>query len=66
MVLPDLQPDVFLQLEAVAGIVTERGGATCHAAILAREIGVPAVVGAPQATELLKGKPISGSMAIAA
>lgn len=56
MVLPDLQPDVFLQLEAVAGIVTERGGATCHAAILAREIGVPAVVGAPQATELLKGE----------
>ncbi|HIK43690.1 MAG TPA: hypothetical protein IGR64_02265 [Leptolyngbyaceae cyanobacterium M65_K2018_010] len=53
VVLPDLQPDVFLQLEAVAGIVTEQGGATCHAAILAREIGIPAIVGAPQATELL-------------
>ncbi|MGF1567687.1 MAG: putative PEP-binding protein [Nodosilinea sp.] len=56
VVLPDLQPDVFLQLQAVAGIVTERGGATCHAAILAREMGVPAVVGAPQATQLLRGE----------
>ncbi|MGB3201307.1 MAG: putative PEP-binding protein [Nodosilinea sp.] len=54
VVLPDLQPDVFLQLQAVAGIVTERGGATCHAAILAREVGIPAVVGAPQATQLLE------------
>ncbi|PSR17576.1 hypothetical protein C8255_11925 [filamentous cyanobacterium CCP3] len=54
VVLPDLQPDVFLQLQAVKGIVTERGGATCHAAILAREVGIPAVVGAPQATQLLE------------
>ncbi|QQE65193.1 hypothetical protein GFS31_18790 [Leptolyngbya sp. BL0902] len=54
VVLPDLQPDVFLQLGAVAGIVTEQGGATCHAAILAREIGVPAVVGSPQATQILE------------
>ncbi|MBE9136625.1 hypothetical protein IQ254_05315 [Nodosilinea sp. LEGE 07088] len=53
VVLPDLQPDVFFQLAAVTGIVTERGGATCHAAILAREMGIPAVVGAPQATQLL-------------
>jgi pyruvate, water dikinase len=53
VVLPDLQPDVFFQLTTVAGIVTEQGGATCHAAILAREIGIPAVVGAPQATQLL-------------
>ena len=54
VVLPDLQPDVFLRLQAVAGIVTEQGGATCHAAILAREMGVPAVVGAPQATQILE------------
>lgn len=54
VILPDLQPDVFLELGAVAGIVTERGGATCHAAILAREIGIPAVVGAPQVTEFLQ------------
>ncbi|WP_017300314.1 putative PEP-binding protein [Nodosilinea nodulosa] len=54
VVMPDLQPDAFLQLRAVMGIITERGGATCHAAILAREVGIPAVVGAPQATQLLE------------
>ncbi|MFM7529711.1 MAG: putative PEP-binding protein [Nodosilinea sp.] len=54
VVLPDLQPDVFLELGAVAGIVTERGGATCHAAILAREVGIPAVVGAPEVTDFLQ------------
>jgi pyruvate,water dikinase len=53
VVLPDLQPDRFLQLRSAAGIITEQGGATCHAAILAREMGIPAVVGAPQATQLL-------------
>ncbi|MEA5450386.1 putative PEP-binding protein [Leptolyngbya sp. CCNP1308] len=53
VVLPDLQPDVFFQLPSVGGIVTERGGATCHAAILAREVGIPAVVGAPHATQLI-------------
>ena len=53
VVLPDLQPDAFLQLGSVRGIVTERGGATCHAAILAREMGIAAVVGAPLATQLL-------------
>ena len=53
VVLSDLQPDRFLQLRSVAGIVTEQGGATCHAAILAREMGIPAVVGAPQATQLI-------------
>lgn len=54
VVLPDLQPDTFLQLETAAGIVIEQGGATCHAAILAREMGIPAVVGAPQSTQLLE------------
>jgi pyruvate,water dikinase len=53
VVLPELQPDIFFQLQSVTGIVTEKGGATCHAAILAREVGIPAVVGAPHATQLL-------------
>ena len=35
-----------------AAIVTNRGGRTCHAAIVAREIGVPAVVGCGNATEV--------------
>ena len=44
---PDWEP----VLEAAAGIVTSRGGRTCHAAIVARELGIPAVVGAEGATE---------------
>ncbi|MCQ5003168.1 PEP-utilizing enzyme, partial [Escherichia coli] len=34
--------------------VTNRGGRTCHAAIIARELGVPAVVGCGDATDVLK------------
>ncbi|HEY4957137.1 MAG TPA: phosphoenolpyruvate synthase, partial [Caldimonas sp.] len=37
-----------------SAIVTNRGGRTCHAAIIARELGVPAVVGCGDATEVLK------------
>lgn len=53
VVLTDLQPELGMRLQGIAGIVTVRGGVTCHAAILARELNIPAVVGAPQATELL-------------
>ena len=41
-------------MKIAAAIVTERGGRTCHAAIVARELGVPAVVGAVGAKEALK------------
>ncbi|MDL2285042.1 phosphoenolpyruvate synthase, partial [Oxalobacter sp. OttesenSCG-928-P03] len=40
-------------MKIASAIVTNRGGRTCHAAIVAREIGVPAVVGCGNATELL-------------
>lgn len=53
VVVSDLQPDRFFQLQGAVGIITEQGGATCHAAILSRELGIPAVVGAPQATQLI-------------
>jgi len=53
VVLSDLQTDGFVHLQGSAGIITEQGGATCHAAILARELGIPAMVGAPQATQLI-------------
>jgi pyruvate,water dikinase len=39
--------------EAAAAIVTNRGGRTCHAAIIARELGIPAVVGCGDATAVL-------------
>lgn len=41
-------------MKRASAIITNRGGRTCHAAIIARELGVPAVVGCGNATELLK------------
>ena len=41
-------------MKRAAAIVTNRGGRTCHAAIIARELGVPAVVGCGNASEVLK------------
>jgi pyruvate,water dikinase len=46
---PDWEP----VMKTAAAIVTNRGGRTCHAAIVARELGIPAVVGAEHATEQL-------------
>jgi pyruvate,water dikinase len=47
---PDWEPI----MKKAAAIVTNRGGRTCHAAIIARELGIPAVVGCGDATESLK------------
>ncbi len=47
---PDWEP----VMKRAAAIVTNRGGRTCHAAIIARELGVPAVVGCGDATKLLQ------------
>ncbi|SFR49265.1 phosphoenolpyruvate synthase [Marinobacter daqiaonensis] len=47
---PDWEP----VMKRAAAIVTDRGGRTCHAAIIARELGIPAVVGCGDATEILK------------
>lgn len=47
---PDWEPI----MKKAAAIVTNKGGRTCHAAIVARELGVPAVVGCGNATELLE------------
>jgi pyruvate,water dikinase len=47
--MPDWEP----VMKTAAAIVTNRGGRTCHAAIVARELGIPAVVGAENATERL-------------
>ncbi|HEN47092.1 MAG TPA: phosphoenolpyruvate synthase [Mizugakiibacter sp.] len=44
---PDWEPI----MKKAAGIVTNRGGRTCHAAIIARELGIPAVVGCSNATQ---------------
>jgi len=47
---PDWEP----VMKRAAAIVTNRGGRTCHAAIIAREMGIPAVVGCADATETLR------------
>lgn len=46
-------PDWDPVIKAAAAVVTDRGGRTCHAAIVARELGTPAVVGAGDATRRL-------------
>ena len=57
---PDWEP----VMKIASAIITERGGRTCHAAIVARELGVPAVVGAPRARDALKaGAPVTVSCA---
>ncbi|NIA12147.1 MAG: phosphoenolpyruvate synthase, partial [Nitrospiraceae bacterium] len=47
---PDWEP----VMKAASAIVTNRGGRTCHAAIISRELGIPAVVGTQNATEKLR------------
>jgi pyruvate,water dikinase len=47
---PDWEP----VMKRAAAIVTNRGGRTCHAAIIARELGIPAVVGCGDATDAIK------------
>ncbi|MCS7129882.1 MAG: pyruvate, water dikinase [Archaeoglobaceae archaeon] len=47
-------PDMVPAMKRSAAIVTDEGGMTCHAAIVSRELGVPAVVGTKNATDVLK------------
>ena len=49
---PDWEP----VMKKAAAIVTNRGGRTCHAAIIARELGIPAVVGCLDATDKLRNR----------
>ncbi|ACL38124.1 phosphoenolpyruvate synthase [Pseudarthrobacter chlorophenolicus A6] len=57
---PDWEPI----MKKAAAIVTDRGGRTCHAAIIARELGIPAVVGTGKASQVLKdGTPVTVSCA---
>ncbi|MCK2183322.1 phosphoenolpyruvate synthase [Halomonas getboli] len=57
---PDWEP----VMKRASAIVTNRGGRTCHAAIIARELGIPAVVGCGDATEALEdGREVTVSCA---
>lgn len=57
---PDWEP----VMKRASAIITNRGGRTCHAAIIARELGVPAIVGSGNATEVLtEDSPVTVSCA---
>ena len=57
---PDWEP----VMKRASAIVTNRGGRTCHAAIIARELGIPAVVGCGDATKkIAEGQPVTVSCA---
>ncbi|MCU0976439.1 MAG: phosphoenolpyruvate synthase [Steroidobacteraceae bacterium] len=57
---PDWEP----VMKRASAVVTNRGGRTCHAAIIARELGIPAVVGCGDATESIReGQPVTVSCA---
>ncbi len=54
LVTDSTTPDWEPVMKRAAAIVTNRGGRTCHAAIVARELGIPAVIGVGDATERLR------------
>lgn len=54
LVTDKTDPDWEPIMKKAAAIVTNRGGRTCHAAIVSRELGVPAIVGTEHGTELLR------------
>jgi len=53
LVADTTSPDWGTIMKSAAGIVTNRGGRTCHAAIVARELGIPAIVGTDSATRVI-------------
>lgn len=57
LVAPQTNPDYVPAMKRATAIVTEKGGRTSHAAIVSRELGIPAVVGAEGATKVLKKEP---------
>jgi pyruvate,water dikinase len=57
LVTDKTDPDWEPTMKKAAAIVTNRGGRTCHAAIVSRELGLPAIVGTENATEVLKDGP---------
>jgi pyruvate,water dikinase len=54
LVADTTMPDWGTVMKSAAAVVTNRGGRTCHAAIVARELGIPAIVGCGNATEALR------------
>lgn len=47
-------PDYFPAMKKASGIVTDEGGITCHAAIVARELKIPCIIATNIATQVIK------------
>jgi pyruvate,water dikinase len=58
LVAEQTNPDYVPAMKKAGAIVTERGGRTSHAAIVSRELGIPAVVGASKALSILKDREV--------
>lgn len=54
LVVDSTSPDWEPVMKFAKGIITNKGGRTCHAAIIAREMGMPAIVGTGTCTEILE------------
>jgi pyruvate,water dikinase len=54
LVTPMTNPDFVPYMRLVNAIVTDKGGVTCHAAIVSRELGIPCIVGTDNATKIMK------------
>jgi pyruvate,water dikinase len=58
VVAPYTAPTYNAVLGMAGAIVTEQGGLLCHAAVIARELGLPAVIGAQGAMDIPDGAPV--------
>ncbi|MCD6092914.1 MAG: hypothetical protein J7J38_02765 [Candidatus Aenigmarchaeota archaeon] len=56
LVVPFADSSFTAAMQRALGLITDNGGITCHAAIVARELGIPAVVGTGEATKKLKNE----------
>ncbi len=54
LIAPMTSPEYIIALRKAAAVVTDTGGMTCHAAIVARELGIPGIVGTKIATKVFK------------
>ncbi|MFX1492645.1 MAG: phosphoenolpyruvate synthase [Promethearchaeota archaeon] len=60
LVTEETNPDWTSYMQNLGGVITERGGPTCHAAIVSRELNIASIVGAENILEIIKGKQREG------
>ncbi|MHA1195893.1 MAG: phosphoenolpyruvate synthase [Promethearchaeota archaeon] len=56
LITEETNPDWTSYMQNLGGVITERGGPTCHAAIVSRELNIPSIVGADNIIEIIKEK----------